>query len=207
MPEFISIDAMPFALGASKPGQWGVEGDDVVAGIAPPLTDLFVDPGGDAMESAQTASSAPRLTGSAVQESFQFAARVTVDFRALFDAGALIVSVDSQNWAKLCFEYGPARQPLIVSVVTRDVSDDANSFFVDGDTCWLRVSRVGRLLAFHASPEGNGWSLVRVFTLPHLDSAVELGFLVQSPTGDGCAAAFDHIEFTSDALDDLRSGR
>ena len=41
---------------------------------------------------------------------------------------------------KLCFEHSPDRQPMIVSVVTRGVSDDANAFAVDGQTAWLRVS-------------------------------------------------------------------
>jgi hypothetical protein len=33
-----------------------------------------------------------------------------------------------------------------------------------------------------------------------------VGFLAQSPTGDGCAVAFERIEYRADRLEDLRSG-
>lgn len=33
-----------------------------------------------------------------------------------------------------------------------------------------------------------------------------VGFLAQSPTGKGCAVAFERISFRAEHLDDLRSG-
>jgi regulation of enolase protein 1 (concanavalin A-like superfamily) len=94
---------------------------------------------------------------------------------------------------------------MVVSVVTRDVSDDCNSFVVDGDSVWLRIARLGPALAFHASLDGNRWSLVRHFALGS-PSEPSVGFLAQSPTGDGCAATFGRIEYRADRLEDLRSG-
>ena len=38
---------------------------------------------------------------------FRLSARVTVDFRATFDAGVLLLWLDEAHWAKLCFEYTP----------------------------------------------------------------------------------------------------
>jgi hypothetical protein len=35
---------------------------------------------------------------------------------------------------------------------------------------------------------------------------VRVGFLAQSPTGEGCAATFDHITFLSGAPKNLRDG-
>jgi regulation of enolase protein 1 (concanavalin A-like superfamily) len=117
----------------------------------------------------------------------------------------LAIHVDDLNWAKLCFERSPDAEPMIVSVVTRGASDDSNSWVVDGNSVWLRISRLGAAFAFHASTDGSRWRLVRYFAL---DSAEDpaVGFLAQSPLGDGCRASFDEISFESRRLSDLRSG-
>jgi regulation of enolase protein 1 (concanavalin A-like superfamily) len=93
---------------------------------------------------------------------------------------------------------------MVVSVVTRGVSDDCNSWPVDGDSIWLRVARLGRAFAFHASHDGMTWQLVRHFALDAEEPAV--GFLAQSPTGQGCAASFASIHYLPQRLADLRSG-
>jgi regulation of enolase protein 1 (concanavalin A-like superfamily) len=93
-------------------------------------------------------------------------------------------------------------------VVTRELSDDCNSFAVDGGQVWLRVSRLGPAFAFHASTDGRGWRLVRYFALEPAGEAqvAEVGFLAQSPTGPGCTASFDQIAFVPERLADLRGG-
>jgi uncharacterized protein len=88
--------------------------------------------------------------------------------------------------------------------VTRQTSDDCNSFEVDGNTLWLRITRSGAAWAFHASTDGAWWRLLRYFTLGK--ELVRVGFLAQSPTGEGCAATFDHITFRPGAPADLRDG-
>ena len=52
---------------------------------------------------------------------------------------------------------------------------------------------VSPLWAFHASTDGTWWRLLRYFTLGL--ELVRVGFLAQSPTGEGCAATFDHVTF------------
>jgi uncharacterized protein len=138
---------------------------------------------------------------------FQLSARVRVDFAATFDAGVLLVWLHERAWAKLCLEYSPEHEPMVVSVVTRDVSDDCNSFVVPGGEVWLRVSRVaGAAFAFHASRDGERWELIRHFSLGGGDDP-EIGFMAQSPRGDGCTATFSELRFVPERLDDLRSGR
>lgn len=150
---------------------------------------------------------AVRLTASAPTGDFTFESRVGVDFGATFDAGVLLVWVDERRWAKLCFEAAPSGGPMVVSVVTRGVSDDANAFDVPGAEVWLRVSRVGPVFAFHASIDGDTWSMVRAFALPlGEDDEVRIGFEVQSPTGDGCAVRFADVALTERRLRDLRDG-
>jgi hypothetical protein len=162
-------------------------------------TDWFVDP----------ATGAAKLDAHAKVESlegdFLLSARVEVEFAATFDAGVLVLWHDERTWAKLCFEYSPRSEPMVVSVVTREVSDDCNSFVVDGNAVWLRVARIGRAHAFHASTDGRYWQLVRHFALAPA-RPLEAGFLAQSPLGEGCRATFSEVRFSAETLADLRSG-
>jgi uncharacterized protein len=162
-------------------------------------TDLFVDPSGE-----PAVGNAPRLLGFS-RGDFLLSARVTVEFIARFDAGALLIYVDDGYWAKLCFEYAPLNVPTVVSVVTRGLSDDCNSYPAESNTTWLRAARRGDAFAFHSSTDGTTWDLVRHFALaPAAELAV--GFLAQSPEGDGCTVTFDSIRLRMERLGDLRSG-
>ncbi|HEY2541536.1 MAG TPA: DUF1349 domain-containing protein [Gaiellaceae bacterium] len=167
---------------------------------AGPRTDLFVDPQG-----ADPILNAPRSLSRA-EGVFQLSARVQVDFAATFDAGVLLVWFDERTWAKLCLEYSPEHEPMVVSVVTRERSDDCNSFVVPSGDVWLRVSRLApSAFAFHASREGERWELIRHFSLGDGDDP-EVGYMAQSPRGDGCTATFTELRFVPERLDDLRSG-
>ena len=104
-----------------------------------------------------------------------------------------------------CFEYSPDGEPMVVSVVTRGVSDDCNSTVVDGRAVWLRIARRGHAVAFHASLDGRRWSFVRYFALEATDD-LSVGFLAQSPTGKGCSVSFTEIAYEATRLVDLRSG-
>ena len=138
---------------------------------------------------------------------FTLAAQVRVEFGSMYDAGALLLHARERHWAKVALEYSPRQQPTAVTVVTRGVSDDCNSFEVDGDTLWLRITRSGAAWAFHASTNGSWWRLLRYFALGG-DPAelVRVGFLAQSQAGEGCTATFDHISFQPGAPENLRDG-
>jgi regulation of enolase protein 1 (concanavalin A-like superfamily) len=100
------------------PAEWRMEDHGGLAIRSGPRTDLFIDPQG-----APPVLNAPRLLGD-VRGDFQLSASVTVDFQSTYDAGVLVVYAHEHAWAKLCFEYSPQGQPMVVSVVTRGVSDD-----------------------------------------------------------------------------------
>ena len=93
---------------------------------------------------------------------------------------------------------------MVVSVVTRGVSDDCNSHTIEGGEAWLRVARVDGAFAFHASADGRHWQLVRHFALTAGD--VQVGFEAQSPTGSGCTATFSGFAYARRRLADLRDG-
>jgi uncharacterized protein len=178
--------------------EWSA-GEGSLAVEAGPGTDLFVDPG-DGRETLN----APRALGR-VDGDFTLSARVSVAFRSTFDAGVLLLWASARSWAKLCFELSQQGESMVVSVVTRGVSDDCNSFVVDEGDVRLRIARLGSAFAFHASTDGASWRLVRHFALEP-EAEMLVGFLAQSPLGTGCSVRFDEISFAPDRLADLRSG-
>jgi regulation of enolase protein 1 (concanavalin A-like superfamily) len=207
MIDALLVPELPFQVTPSQPGVWRRdEQAGAVIADAPAHTDLYINPGGEESGDAESMLTAATLLGLPASADFQLSARVTVDFAAQFDAGVLLLWVDERHWAKLCFELSPAAEPMVVSVVTRDVSDDANAFTVPDRSVLLRVSRVDHVYAFHASTDEQTWRLIRVFTLgAELDRHM-IGFEAQSPTGRGCVATFDRIRFVADRLADLRDG-
>jgi regulation of enolase protein 1 (concanavalin A-like superfamily) len=202
MPRTHEIDVLPIPLTEDGPAVAWHYRDGTLAAEAPARSDLFVDPATDGDR-----PDAPRLLG-AVSGDFQLSATVTVGFGSAFDAGVLTVYVDETNWVKLCFEFTPQGRPSVVTVVTNGVSDDANAFELDENTVRLRLSRVGRTFACHASTDGTWWRLVRYFTLVALpaDAPARVGFLVQSPTGSGCPVSFSDLAFVPSPPSDLRDG-
>jgi uncharacterized protein len=182
-------------------GETAAGGNSVLRISAGARTDLFVDPlGGPALLNA------PRLLASPGGD-FQLSARVEVDFVSVFDAGVVLLWAAETSWAKLCFELSPQGQPMVVSVVNRNLSDDANAFDVDGPAVWLRISRIDGAYAFHASNDARMWRFVRNFALdPPAGAALQVGFEAQSPTGEGCTARFSHVVYAEKRLAELRSG-
>lgn len=202
----VAVPGIPVPLTPSEDWGWDVS-DQALTVSAKPRSDLFVDPSGDGGTAAESMMNAVSLTMPAPSADFTLSARVAVDFGATFDAGVLLVWIDERRWAKLCFEASPSGTPMVVSVVTRDVSDDANSFDVPTGDVSLRVSRVGRVYAFHASVDARTWSMVRAFALPAGDDdRVTVGFEAQSPMGEGCRVRFSDIAFEERTLADLRDG-
>ena len=201
---------MPFPLEPGGHPPVGYElGPATLTLTAAAGTDMFVDPAGTGR-----LPDAGRLTGTPPAGDFSLTAHVSVVFASTYDAGVLVLDAGPRHWAKLCFELSPQGTPMAVTVVTRGTSDDCNSFEVTGDSLWLRMTRSGAAWAFHASTDGAWWRLLRYFSLGpasgqasgQASGEVRVGFLAQSPTGQGCTATFGQISFRSGAPADLRDG-
>ncbi|WP_405859474.1 DUF1349 domain-containing protein [Streptomyces sp. NBC_00090] len=191
----------------AHPRHWAVSpaglelDDDVLTVDAGAGTDVFTNPlTGEVKNDAARALLVPP------PGDWQFSARLRVDFRAPWDAGAVLVWSAPDLWAKLNFEQAPDGPPTLFSVVTRGLSDDAVGWPIDGSAVWLRISRVDDGFAFHASPDGESWSLARQFSLGRAPD-VRVGIEVQSPVGDGCRVRFDHMAMTPTRLPHLFDGR
>ncbi len=194
------------------PVVWSRE-QSVIRVSAPAGSDLLNDP-------ADADAAPPRDLGRVVAEvhgDFVLSARISADFAAPFDAGVLLVYVDADHWIKACYEFSVDHVPTVMTVVTRDRSDDAVAWPLPEDSAYLRISRRGSAFAVHSSAgresrEGDAgdrmnWTLVRHCALGIPSSEpVRLGFLAQSPIGEGCTARFDSMSFEQRTLADLRDG-
>ena len=201
------VPGLPFTLSPSSGEVWTIdEATATVTARADAHSDIFIDPGADTQLNAESMLNAATLLGVPPDGDFQLSARVTAEFASTYDAGVLLLWIDDRHWGKLCFEYSPDGEPMIVSVVARGVSDDANAFAVDGRTVWLRVSRMDHAFAYHASLDGKRWRMIRFFTIDDTSTPASIGFEAQSPTGDGCVVSFEDIHFTRERLGELRDG-
>jgi hypothetical protein len=95
------------------PVAWHVEHGSELSIRSGKGTDWFVDPFDGAVH-----STAPILLFVPADD-YILSAKVKVSFNAKWDAGALMVWADDHHWAKLSFELSPAKQPTMVTVVTR----------------------------------------------------------------------------------------
>ena len=204
MSDSIELAALDFPLRHDGGADWSAAGTGLAVRAAA-STDLFVDPSGTTGVAAETLLNATTLLGDPGSGDFVLSARTEVSFRDTFDAGVLLVWIDDHRWAKLCFERSPAGEHMVVSVVTRGTSDDANAAVVEAGSVHLRIARAGRVVAFHSSADGLRWAFVRAFTLEGVESA-QVGFEAQSPVGDGCDVVFDQVRFERRTLQDLRDG-
>lgn len=200
----LNVAGIPFPL-QSEGRPSGHEPHPMPSGVrltAGPRADLFLDPQG-----AKDAPDAERFVA-LVAGNFQLSAHTTVDFKSTFDSGVLIGYVDESTWFKLCAELDPAGTARVVSVVTRQgASDDSNSWPMSGPGVYLRIARLGRAFAMHASDDGASWSMVRYFSLgiPD-DQPIKLGILAQSPTGEGATVRFENVQFCTNLLTGVRDG-
>jgi len=152
-------------------------------------------------------SNVPHLDHAVDAAVFSLSARVSVDFQAVYDAGAIFIASDEENWAKIAFEFSAARKPTIVSVVTRTTSDDADGPRFDGQAAYLRVYCEGECIALHFSDDGTTWRFLRWFTIPNAAARpIRIGLGAQSPTGNGVMARFSDVKLSFDRIDDLRNG-
>jgi uncharacterized protein len=183
------------------PVEWSVDPAGALSVLSGEKSDLFFDPsGGTKTDGAPAALFVPP------DRRFTLSARVDAAFASTFDAGVLHVRTADDCWAKLCFEYSPQGEPMVVSVVNHGLSDDCNSAVVPSRSVYLRVAQGDAATAFHYSRDGSLWTFVRHFTLGSREG-LRVGFSSQSPTGTGCRVTFSEITYRPGFPADLRSGQ
>jgi uncharacterized protein len=183
----------------NTPAAWKVESQRLTIS-AGKSTDWYISP----VDGARTAN-APVLLFKPARD-FVLTARVTAELTTKWNAGTLMVYVDDANWAKFALETSIYKEPTIVTVVTRGVSDDCNSVVVNGTSTWLRVVKLGNAIGFFHSNDGHAWKLVRAFTLGDDAPGLRVGFGSQSPVGDGATSVFSDVSYRPESVKDFLAG-
>jgi regulation of enolase protein 1 (concanavalin A-like superfamily) len=195
-----AIDGVPGPLiWQNPPASWKIDNGQTLSITAGKQTDWFVSP----MDGIRRDNS-PRLLFKPAED-FVLSAKLTVDFRSQWDGGALVLYANNQLWAKFVYEMTIDKRPTIVSVVTRDRSDDNNSIALSGQSVYLKVAKAGQAIFFYASEDGQNWTIIRSFTLGATPD-LRVGFSSQSPIGDGCTTVFSQVQYLPKKVD-LWSGR
>jgi len=151
-------------------------------------TDMFRDP-----NVTYNTDNAPKLLFRA-DEDFVLTTSIEHPFTNKWDGGAIVVKQDNMNWIKFCFEKDYTGARRVVSVVTRNISDDCNSSEINSNKVFYKVAKADNVFTLYYSIDGKKWFLVR-----HLQfdttRGFTVGFLAQSPTGDKCEVRFSDIEY------------
>jgi regulation of enolase protein 1 (concanavalin A-like superfamily) len=181
----------------AEPESWRFSGEGLE--VAPKAkTDFFRPHEGVGRDNAA-------LLYTGVRGDFTAATLAEADLVAFGDAAALTIRSSEQLWAKICIERSPVGDVSVVSVVTRDWSDDANGELLDRPTCRLRITRKGHRIGMHYSTDGKTWRFVRAVGLPMPDEIL-VGIHAQAPYRGGCRALFRSFTLEEKAVEDFRSG-
>lgn len=175
------------------------DGATITAG---PETDWFFEPYGKARR-----QNVPSLIQRVEAPVFSLQAKVETDFASAFDGGTLFVETSLGAWGKIAFEYSPQSKPTIVSVVTKDTSDDCDGPSIDAHSVFLRLYAQNGVFALHFSNDGRYWRFLRWFSLPAAPGPLTVGLSSQSPTGKGCRTQFSEVELRFEPIENLRDGR
>jgi regulation of enolase protein 1 (concanavalin A-like superfamily) len=139
----------------------------------------------------------------APQGDFTFKARIAAQLVDTYDVGALVVYGDDAHWVKLCFENSPRHEATVVSVVTRERSDDINSETIASPFVYMAIARQGNVFTLHFSRDGQQWRLVRHFEMP-FGPGVRVGFAAHSDAPNHFSASFSEITYRAAAPKEMR---
>lgn len=195
----IQVDGIPFPLfWDNEPVRFSTAAGTITM-TAGPQTDMFRDP-----NVTYNTDNAPKLLFQP-DEDFVFSTAIEHSFRSKWDGGALVLIADSLQWVKFCYEKDYTGAKRVVSVVTRNISDDGNSVAYRRDRMYFKLAKAGPVLTLYVSKNGRHWLLVRHLQFP-VASGLRIGFLAQSPTGPGATVVFSDIRYEKKRISDPYAG-
>ena len=191
--------SIPFGMfWENNPVKYSVTNDGlkIVAGAK---TDMFRDP-----NVTYNTDNAPKLLFKPDKD-FVLVASIEHSFTSKWDGGAIVLKQDSLNWVKFCFEKDYTGARRVVSVVTKNISDDCNSAEIKTNKVFYKIAKADNVITLYYSTDGSKWLLIRHF---QFDTSGDfyLGFLAQSPTGNSCQVSFSNISYTAKKIKDPYAG-
>lgn len=175
--------------------------NDTLSIVSKANTDFFNAPDG----TARTATAPLLLKEIDNTKPFTFTAKVKPDFQTTYDAGAVYVFCDNDNWLKFAFEMDERKRTRIVTVRTNGTSDDNNHDAVSQKDVYMKISSDTHSIGFYYSLDGREWQLVRLFRNDYPET-LHIAVSSQSPIGKGIASQFTEITFTDTNVENFRMG-
>ena len=181
------------------------EADGKIMVYATPKSDFFC--GGDEQDefTPPTKTNAP-FYYTDVTGDFVLRVKVSHDFLYTYDSSSVLVMIDENNWAKICFEATDFNTHAAVSVITKDgLSDDANGCNIEGNAAWLQIVRAKNAFGFQYSVNGKDFYMMRFFKM-NAGKTVKVGLLAQSPLGEGGERYYEDLTIENKTVKDVRAG-
>jgi len=194
-----NISSIPYKLFLeNKPLSYSIINNELTI-VAGEKTDMFRDP-----NVTYNTDNAPKLLFKA-DEDFVLSASIEHSFSNKWDGGAIIIKSDSLTWVKFCFEKDYTGAHRVVSVVTKNISDDCNSVEINANKVFYKIAKAGNVVTLYYSTGGANWFLVRHFQFD-LKPGFDVGFLAQSPMGSRCEVKFSNIKYEKRKIKDPYTG-
>lgn len=190
---------IPFPLILENKAELAFVSDERIILVAGSKTDMFRDP-----NVTYNTDNAPKLLFRPDAD-FVFSTSIEHAFANKWDAGAIVLKQDSLNWVKFCFERDYTGANRVVSVVTKDISDDCNSVEIKSNKVYFKIAKADNVITLYYSEDNKRWMLVRHFQF-NTTKPLQLGLLAQSPTGDSCKVVFGDIIYQNKKIKDPYSG-
>jgi len=182
----------------NSPLSYNISGDALTI-KAGEKTDMFRDP-----NVTYNTDNAPKLLFTP-DHNFILIAKIEHAFANKWDAGAIILKSDSLNWVKFAFEKDYTGAKRVVSVVTKDISDDCNSVEIPTNSVYYRMAKADNVITLYYSVDGTKWFLIRHFQF-NTTKPIKVGFLAQSPTGTSSEVKFSNIKYDPRKIKDPYAG-
>ena len=191
----IRINSIPYGMfWENKAEKFSATNNEMIM-IAGEKTDMFRDP-----NVTYNTDNAPKLLFRPDND-FILIASIEHSFSSKWDGGAIVLKQDSLNWIKFCFEKDYTGAKRVVSVVTKNISDDCNSVEIKTNKVYYKLAKADNVITLYYSLEGKKWFLIRHLQFD-TDKNLTLGFLAQSPTGKKCEVKFSNISYRAKRIND-----
>jgi len=191
----IRINSIPYGMfWENKAEKFSAANNEMIM-VAGEKTDMFRDP-----NATYNTDNAPKLLFRPDND-FILIASIEHSFSSKWDGGAIVLKQDSLNWIKFCFEKDYTGAKRVVSVVTKNISDDCNSVEIKTNKVYYKLAKADNVITLYYSLDGKKWFLIRHLQLD-TDKPLTLGFLAQSPTGKKCEVKFSNISYQAKKIKD-----
>ena len=166
-----------------------------------PKTNYFISPDGTRNE----ASAPILLTEIDNKQPFTFTTKLTNAIDSMYDAGTVYLYVNNSDWLKFAFERDEKGRNRVVTVRTKDSSDDNNHDILLQSSVYMKISSDTKQLGFYYSLDGTDWNLARLYRNDYPEK-LWIGVSSQSPRGTGNIAYFENMSLTQTNVTSFRLG-